>query len=359
MKKFFFVSFVGILLGAGCNTPVSQEQNQAPSLPLAVVTSLVVLPLDGNIASYNPTYKRFGEYFEDRFLGYHVGEDSEVVPEDEAQEVPIRAIATGTLRFLDSVSGYGGVMVIAHDIEGEIINAIYGHIDIGSTKLQVGDTVMTGEFLAHLGDNKSKETDGERQHLHFALYKGDEIQIQGYEKNARNLQNWINPQDFFMTHRVDLNNTGWQSSYNLIEPSGKNIFKLELLLPKNWDIEYIPSLQALNLYMVSGNGTARERSQVFIRYFDANKFLTLSSVDVLSTKDVQVGAQSYTGKQYEIEKKSGIADFTDQPSWRNKQHRVTDFRDKEGFTRYYVVAKNPNLDMETYQKVLESMTIVP
>lgn len=363
MKKSFtlFVVFL-FLLGAGCkNIPKQEIQSSTSSLPLVQKEQEadVVLPLDGNVAGYNPSYKRFGEYFKDRFTGYHVGEDAEIPREDlgpqEKQEVPVRAIAPGTVRLAKWVSGYGGVVVIAHDINGEKVNALYGHLDIASVTHKVGESVQKGEFIGNLGEDKSVETDGERQHLHFSLYTGDKIQLNGYEKNAANLKNWINPHDFFVKHGIQ-SDDGWKTV--LYNPSSINkIFPLNFDMPSDWDVEYIPSLQALNLYSVSGSGTARERSQIFIRYFDADKFLTLSTVDVLKTDDLTVG-KNYGGKQYEIQKKSGVANFIDQPSWRNAKHIVTDFRDKEGMARYYVVAKNPTLDMETYARVLKSMEIM-
>jgi hypothetical protein len=64
-------------------------------------------------------------------------------------------------------------------------------------------------------------------------------------------------------------------------------------------------------------------------------------------------------RRYDIEKKPSQADFPFQPVWRNTRHIVTDFRQKEGPTRYFVVAKNPDLDMDTYEEVLASMQIIP
>ncbi len=359
-----FVSGCGSVVSESTNYPVIptpspvQVVESIPSVPTSVSESLVVLPVDGNAVGYNATYKRFGEYFEDRFSGYHAGEDIEVPPEDlgpgEIQKVPVRAIANGTVKYLKWVSGYGGVMVIEHEVGDEVVNAIYGHIDIDSTSLKVGDRVIKSQFLANLGADKSKQTDGERQHLHFALYAGETLRINGYEKNVSNLKNWINPQDFFRDHGVVLDSSGFVSSDALTEPSGRKFFPLSFDLRSDWDIEYIPSLKAWNVYTIFGSGSARDRSQIFIRYFDADKFLTLNTVDIFSMKESMVG-QSYEAKQYDIQKKSHVPNFSDQPLWRNERHTVTDFRDKQGFTRYFVVAKNPNLDDAAYQKFLESI----
>ena len=368
-----------LLAGVGCQgvSEITQtEPKRGSKSSLGTESkSPVVLPLDGLVAGYDPSYRRFGEYFEGRFVGYHVAEDSEVRPEDlgpgEVQEVPIRAIADGEVIYKNWVSGYGGVVLIAHDVEGKKINAIYGHLDIGSVNLEVGDRVRKAQFIANLGEDKSRETDGERQHLHFALYEGDEIRLQGYERNLRNVENWINPRDFFAGYGIinHLEESRLIGYSNLTDPEGKKIFSLDFFMPSNWDVEYIPSIESLNLYKTNGPGTARDRSQILIRYFDANKFLTLSSVNVFSAEDYTVGAgcptceisgyrESYVGKRYDIEKKSGVADFSDQPSWRNERHVVTDFREKEGFTRYYVVAANPELDKQVYEDFLASINIL-
>lgn len=132
---------------------------------------------------------------------------------------------------------------------------------------------------------------------------------------------------------------------------------IDFVYPENWSVEYIPSLNAINLYDLYGEGTARERSQIFIRSFDADQFLTLPTVQIYSTKEETVGPGKYTARRYDIEKKSDVPNFSDQPLWRNKRHFVTDFRAAEGKTRYYVVAKNSELDQEVYEQVLASMEV--
>lgn len=137
-----------------------------------------------------------------------------------------------------------------------------------------------------------------------------------------------------------------------------NPFQLQFTIPVGWEVEYVPSIESLNLYTLSGDGTARDRSQIFIRYFDANQFLTLSTVTIHSTMDRTVGQREYIAKQYEIEKNPGIPDFIEQPIWRNQRHYVTDFRKTDGYVRYYVVAANPDTDTTIVEDVLESMVIL-
>ncbi len=147
-------------------------------------------------------------------------------------------------------------------------------------------------------------------------------------------------------------------TFDPAQDTGGNIFGIQFAIPAGWDVEYIPSIKALNLYTLAGEGSARERSQILMRYFDAKDFLTLSTVTIYEQTDLKIGTQNYTARRYDIQKKSGIAPFADQPAWRNQRHIVTDFRGKTGQTRYYVIAANPTLDQNTYEALLASMTIV-
>ena len=89
-KKFIFaLAMVVLLAGAGCSQSNTASVDNVPK-----VLSWVQLPIEPYIANY----KRFGEYFEDRFKGYHVGDDIEVLSIDE--EVGVYAIADGIVKSL-------------------------------------------------------------------------------------------------------------------------------------------------------------------------------------------------------------------------------------------------------------------
>ncbi|PJE76672.1 hypothetical protein COV05_03265 [Candidatus Uhrbacteria bacterium CG10_big_fil_rev_8_21_14_0_10_48_16] len=342
------------LVGVGCltsvtpsNSPLERGRTETTSIPLLgqeglgeVAVQEEILLIDAQIL-----YKGFGEYFEDRFSGYHVAIDLEA-PAD----TPVYAIDDGKVTYATTVSGYGGVMIVRHEVNDRIVSAIYGHLDPASMR-GVGESVAKGEQLAVLGE-EGEETDGEREHLHFAMYEGDEIRLQGYETVASAVNNWLNPIDEL---RGSFTESDRYASDLGFDEEGEALFQIDFEIPYGWDIEYIPSIQALNLYTLSGEGTARERSQILIRYFDASSFLTLSNVTIHSVEDAVIGIGDYVARRYDIEKKSGITDFADQPSWRNERHRVTDFRLEEGYTRYYVVAGHPDLDPVVYETVLASM----
>jgi murein DD-endopeptidase MepM/ murein hydrolase activator NlpD len=198
------------LLGAGCasdplprtasitiNSSASAIANTNQAPPAA---SAVILPIVNYVT--NRTVKRFGQYVHDRFTGYHTGDDVEVA--DKTKPVPVYAIADGKVRLVKWASGYGGVMVVAFQLGGKQINAIYGHLKLSSITLKVGDKVVKGQTLATLGDDRSHETDGERKHLHFGLYEGAALKITGYVATKADLNAWIDPQTFFTAQGIGM-----------------------------------------------------------------------------------------------------------------------------------------------------------
>src|SRR5688572_20558343 len=77
---------------------------------------------------------------------------------------------------------------------------------------------------------------------------------------------------------------------------GPQEFHFSQLLPKyrfsgelqrNWSIEFVPGSQAINIYNPESEGSSPlEQSQIFIRYFEASTFQTLSTVTVLKSEKV-------------------------------------------------------------------------
>lgn len=382
MKKLIAVTGILSLLGAGCVLfPEPSREEGADAVDdveegeeVVPVELDVTLPIVAGPVGYLPVYKRFGEYFDVPTRGYHVGEDAEVPLEDgDAEAIPVFAVADGPVVYLSRTSEYGGVIALQHEFDGESVQTLYAYLDLDSTTLRTGDVVTKGQVLANLGAANSDAAGGGRQHLFFAVYTGSEVRLQETVASAAELDAWINPQDFFAEHGLTFPDPaladpgGWIAARALWYPvpprtdvalAHTKFAELDFQIPNTWDVEYIPSLDALNLYVTTGEGTARERSQILVRYFDASDFQTLSTVNVISTETTTVGADAYDARRYEIIKKSGVADLADQPLWRNAQHVVTDFRAEEGFTRFYVVASNPDLDATVYQHVLDTMDVI-
>ena len=145
------------------------------------------------------TKKPFGIYITpqtspvqpEKFTGYHTGVDIEQV-QDNA-DVLVFAIADGTVRHVNYVSGYGGVIIIEFSYQDQTYTALYGHMRLSSATISVGDKVSKGQQLAVLGTGYSSETDGERKHLHFSIHKGSSVVLAGYVQNQSDLSVWIDP----------------------------------------------------------------------------------------------------------------------------------------------------------------------
>lgn len=126
----------------------------------------------------------------DKFTGYHTAVDVEYV--DVSNEVPVRAVAPGEVTVARYASGYGGVVVVRHNINGETIQSLYGHLDPDQLP-SVGNAVTAGEQIGVLGAGETAETDGARKHLHFGILKGSTVDIRGYVSSESDLANWYDP----------------------------------------------------------------------------------------------------------------------------------------------------------------------
>ncbi|EKD76330.1 MAG: metalloendopeptidase-like protein membrane protein [uncultured bacterium] len=145
------------------------------------------------------TKKMFGQYVAsdsgDSFSGYHTGDDIEVT--DVTAEVPFFSLADATVLKKEIVSGYGGVIILEFVDGLTVYHALYGHVDLNSITMVVGDKVTAGEQLGMLGDDGSSEADGERKHLHFAIYPFvGTVLYAGYTDSDVDLNQWVNPADF-------------------------------------------------------------------------------------------------------------------------------------------------------------------
>ena len=148
------------------------------------------------------TKKPFGIYIApsnspvqpEKFTGYHTGIDVEY--SDVSEDVPVTAIADGTVLFSKWASGYGGVIAIIHTINNEKVTAIYGHIKQTSLPA-AGKKVSAGEEIGILGESGSRDTDGERKHLHLGIVKGSTPNIKGYVQTQAELAAWVDPLTLF------------------------------------------------------------------------------------------------------------------------------------------------------------------
>lgn len=89
----------------------------------------------------------------EKFQGYHTGSDIEY--EDVDSEVEVFSIANGKVALSRWVSGYGGVIIISHNIEGENILSLYGHLDPNS--LINIDSYVEKEWLLQVAEEDAKK----------------------------------------------------------------------------------------------------------------------------------------------------------------------------------------------------------
>ena len=132
----------------------------------------------------------------ERFTGYHTGVDFETTPTEQKVDIPVYAICPGKILVKEWASGYGGVVNISCTLSGQAVTVTYGHLRLASILKKVGETLAQGEEIGMLGTGFSKETDGERRHLHLGIHKGKNAVINGYVATASELAPWINVLDY-------------------------------------------------------------------------------------------------------------------------------------------------------------------
>lgn len=79
---------------------------------------------------------------------------------------PILAMAAGRVTVAGPASGYGNLIVIEHNIGGQLIASAYGHEE--RLYVQVGDLVTAGQHIADVGT----EGHSTGPHLHFEIRPG-------------------------------------------------------------------------------------------------------------------------------------------------------------------------------------------
>lgn len=134
-----------------------------------------------------------------------------------------------------------------------------------------------------------------------------------------------------------------------------SIYKFSGEIPSGFEVEYADSIESINIYDPSdAHESIRDKSKIFIRYFRASDFLTLSTVTIFESSKVKAG--SHDAVRYEIEKKKGIADFPGQPFWRNQRHKLIDIRyDDKKPTFFYVFSHSPGFGEEMFEQFIESL----
>ncbi len=95
---------------------------------------------------------------------FHQGTDF-----DPGRGTPIAAVADGVVTEVGNPSGTLGVYaIIRHSIDGVTFSSLYGHMELGSLRLAVGQTVTRGQLVGLVGDTGASTG----AHLHFGIEDG-------------------------------------------------------------------------------------------------------------------------------------------------------------------------------------------
>jgi murein DD-endopeptidase MepM/ murein hydrolase activator NlpD len=94
----------------------------------------------------------------------------EGVDYDAGNGAPVHAIAAGVVVETNNPgwAALGIHVAIQHVIEGQTITSAYGHMQVGSMPLRVGDTVFAGELIGRVGSTGASTG----AHLHFEIRAG-------------------------------------------------------------------------------------------------------------------------------------------------------------------------------------------
>lgn len=136
-----------------------------------------------------------------------------------------------------------------------------------------------------------------------------------------------------------------------------DVFQLSFDIPSDWEIEYVSQIESINIYNPSSpEQDIRDKSQIFIRYFKANDFLTLATVNVFDRVNTTIANRPAV--IYDIEKKTTTVNFPNQPWWRNQRHFVTDVRETDANpTTFYVIGRRPDLNQAIWDEFLNSLKV--
>ena len=159
-----------------------------------------------------------------------------------------------------------------------------------------------------------------------------------------------------ITKNIEINKT--ESAVKLLDFSKINEeFSFSAEIPKELEVEYIPQLKAINIYTPTLQGDDNiEKSQLYISFFKASKFLTLSTVDI--TKQDKMIIKGYEAILYEITKKDGVPNFLGQPNWRNFKHQALDIRlTKDSPSYFYSFAYTPDLEEKVFNDIIDSIVM--
>jgi murein DD-endopeptidase MepM/ murein hydrolase activator NlpD len=80
---------------------------------------------------------------------------------------PINSIADGVVSLVEvSGGGLGNQVVVDHVVNGQKVQSVYGHMQYGSIKVAVGQSVTVGQVLGNVGSTGASTG----AHLHLEIH---------------------------------------------------------------------------------------------------------------------------------------------------------------------------------------------
>ncbi|WP_221625358.1 M23 family metallopeptidase [Homoserinimonas aerilata] len=89
---------------------------------------------------------------------------------------PIQSIAAGTVREASTSGDFGVHLVIDHVIDGQLVTAVYAHLQAGSMNLSAGQQLEAGQVIGAVGATGNAQG----AHLHFELHPGGGASVNPY-----------------------------------------------------------------------------------------------------------------------------------------------------------------------------------
>ncbi|MGP5573361.1 peptidoglycan DD-metalloendopeptidase family protein [Corynebacterium casei] len=94
----------------------------------------------------------------------------------QGEGTAIYAFADGVVAEAGSASGFGQWIVIDHQLDGDLVSTVYGHMMDGGVHVKAGDKVKAGQHIADEGYNGEVSPPGPGgSHLHFEVWEGGRL----------------------------------------------------------------------------------------------------------------------------------------------------------------------------------------
>ncbi|ANE05542.1 transglycosylase family protein [Corynebacterium crudilactis] len=182
LVAFLLVVLVGVLAGLkGANDMVFENGScvdvgtATPRVVASAGTGGATPSTGGATAGQGPLGMPVDEAQSDISSGFgprwgtlHDGVDFVGVAGAETYGAPIYSVADGVVTAAGPADGYGNWIRIMHNVDGEQVESLYGHMEDGNVFVSTGDTVKGGQHIGNIG-NAGTSTGA---HLHFGVYPG-------------------------------------------------------------------------------------------------------------------------------------------------------------------------------------------